>query len=382
MHVIQYYSLDLKRLEKGVGGVENSLRRLSYCLRVRGVTIGLAVLGYPHSPSGWVREFPITFITPHTEPRWRSPRSWASVTRSALRLSYALRASHVNILHLQFPVGNMLTALIASYLPRRWKLVATFRGSDMLVHPHNDPTHRRRVGWLLQRADAVTAISNGLKQAGIALYGGLAERIQVIPNGVEEFWFEQEPACPSQNGNYVLYVGRLHPVKGVDVLLRSWQRVVRRVDGLELWVVGDGPEEGNLRALADSLGIAGNVRFIGAVTDRERLRSLYRGARVVVVPSRSEGLGNVLLEAGACGALRIASAIGGIPEIIEDGLTGFLAPKEDVCALAERIEQVLSLCEAERLRISEGARSDTYERFSLEKVVDQYISVYTALVRR
>jgi glycosyltransferase involved in cell wall biosynthesis len=168
-------------------------------------------------------------------------------------------------------------------------------------------------------------------------------------------------------------------VKGVDILLKAWAKVQHSMPQTVLRLVGDGPEMEALKSLAQELGITRFVEFRGAVS-RERLAPLYRKAELVIMPSRSEGFPLTLLEAGACGALSLATRVGGTPEVIEDGRTGFLVEPESVDALAAAIEDVVRLSEEERARIRKAARARVEERFSEERIVSEYLELFTSVL--
>jgi glycosyltransferase involved in cell wall biosynthesis len=278
-----------------------------------------------------------------------------------------------DLLHIQGATWGIEVFSVAAQCIRPWKLVVTLRGNDVRVVPYRDPAYKRWQVRLLRRAEAITAISEDLAAGAREVFNPPVP-VEVIPNGLEPFWFQ--PATSIHSDRYVLFVGRLHPVKGVDVLLAAWQNVSRRFQDVTLWLVGDGPERQNLEEMVCELGVQRSVRFLGAVLDMEQLKALYSGALALVLPSRSEGLGNVLLEAGASGTICVGSSVGGIPEVIVDGETGFLFPPGDVDALAQTMAHVLEMSEAERRQMGERARQRIREHFSLERVVEQYIELY------
>lgn len=379
MKIMMYVPSGLRGL-LGIGGAEAVTRRLMGALRQRGIESCLMVFGYPQKVDGWVAEYPIYFITPHTEPRWYKPRTWASVSRSAVQIWLAMRQSGCDILHMQGAWSSWWAQALAAILPRWWKLVITLH--DILTFTNPDSGHRRRLRLLLQGSDAITSVSMEIAHRAREFLGDHHKPVVFIPNGVEPFWFAPAEVAGELEQPYVLYVGRLDRVKGLDVLLSAWKQLPQRDRDRQLWLVGDGPERRVLEETVRREGLSRSVRFLGAVQDMEQLRALYRGAQALVLPSRSEGLPNVLLEAGACGTVCIGSAVGGIPEVIVDGETGFLVPPSDVEALAGAIRHVLEMSEGERRQMGEQARQRVREHFSLERVVDQYVSLYEQVLRR
>ncbi len=213
-----------------------------------------------------------------------------------------------------------------------------------------------------------------LREAGTS-----PERIITIPNGVEV-------SGPSKrdyalNGNVTaMFVGRLHSNKGLDVLLTAFQQVIRRRpdQGWRLWLVGDGPLRSQLEAQAADLGLAERMKFWGWV---ENVSSLLAQADVFVLPSRTEGISNALLEAMAVGLPCVATSIGGNVDLLQTHQAGLLVPPDDVNALAEAL---LSLGGTEALRAQLGrrARQMVEAHFSIDSVAQQYLELYHSLMHQ
>ena len=381
MKIMMYVPSGLKGL-LGIGGAEVSTRRLMYALRERGIESAVMVFGYPTQVTGWLLEYPVYFITPHTDPCWHKPRTWASFGRSLLQIHLAMRKAHADILHVQGTGTDVRALAVVTALFRRWEMVATFHGSDIRVYAPQSATHRRWTERLVRRCAAVTAVSKDLATRAHELFPSLKMPVRVIPNGVESFWFE--PAGREEHGEpYILFMGRLHPVKGVDTLIAAWMKLKQRTKApVSLWLVGDGPEREALEKMVETNGLQESVRFWGAIQDVHRLRELYAGAMALVLPSRSEGLPNVLLEAGACGTICVGSRLGGIPEVIVDGETGFLFEPGDADALCDALLRVFALSEAERTRMSVQAREHVRQNFSMDVVTERYIEVYGQVLGR
>jgi glycosyltransferase involved in cell wall biosynthesis len=167
-----------------------------------------------------------------------------------------------------------------------------------------------------------------------------------------------------------LLVGQLIPGKGVDVAVRALGRLPGSV---VLWVAGEGPEADRLRALAEGLGLGDRVRFLGMCRD---VTPLMQAADCLACPSVwHEAAGLVNIEALACGLPVVASAIGGIPEIVDDGRTGFLVPAGDGDALAGAIRRLLDDPEA-RAAMGRAARATALERYSHHALIPEYLEMY------
>jgi len=178
---------------------------------------------------------------------------------------------------------------------------------------------------------------------------------------------------------FILYVGVLIPRKGVHFLLESFAQIADEIKDANLVLIGKTDDDGYARTLTkmtEHLGIAQRVTFIGPKTQSELAEFMAR-AEVLVLPSLSEALGRVVLEAMACGTPVIGSAVGGIPDMIQEGETGFLIPPGDVDALAGRLNWILKNPE-KATDIGDRARKFAGEFFSEE----QYIQNYSDLIER
>ncbi|MDQ3945497.1 MAG: glycosyltransferase family 4 protein, partial [Actinomycetota bacterium] len=197
-------------------------------------------------------------------------------------------------------------------------------------------------GWLEawggRRADALIVLTARLATAVVA--GGVPlERVHVIPSGVDPGPERPPPLDPVPGAGRprLLFVGRLVDQKGPDGLLEA---LARLASGASLVMVGDGPLRPRLQRQAVRLGIADRVHFTGFVP-HELVEAHFCHADLLVLPSRYEELGSVLLEAMQAGLPVVATAVGGIPEVVVDGVTGRLLPPGDPAALASAVDGVL-----------------------------------------
>jgi glycosyltransferase involved in cell wall biosynthesis len=247
-----------------------------------------------------------------------------------------------------------------------YRLVLTAHGSDVL-QPFNR-INRAALPYLLQRADAVVAVSEAVAEGARTAAPTATSRISVVENGVDlTFW------SPSPDGLYtgppcIVQVGRLSHVKGQDLLLSAFARVLHDHPSARLELVGDGGEREALEALATSLGIAGAVSFLGALSPEAVRQRLWK-ATVAVLPSRSEGLPLSLLEAFGAGVPMVATSVGGVPAAAGGPPACLLVPPESPGALAEAIGRVLSETGL-RARLREQALRRS-QAFSLGRQVKQ-----------
>jgi glycosyltransferase involved in cell wall biosynthesis len=244
-------------------------------------------------------------------------------------------------------------------------------GRRVLGFPATGPWwyQQRLSGWLRSVGPhRIVCISNAVRDALHRDYGFSSKATVIINNGVDSTRFHPSSKGPARKAygiademNVVATACRLVPEKGVDVAIRAFARVVRggRTDSVML-VAGDGVERGALESLVGELGLSDGIRFLGFVEDPSRF---IPAADVFVVPSRVEAQGIVVLEALASGCDVIATAVGGIPEVVQDSGVATLVAPDDPDGMAERLEGALARSTAERASRAEAARTFVRARF-------------------
>jgi teichuronic acid biosynthesis glycosyltransferase TuaC len=205
------------------------------------------------------------------------------------------------------------------------------------------PLPRRMIRWAARHAAGVITVSRALKDSLVAL-GVPGEKIRVLRNGVDLSAFragDRRLARERQGvrGTMLLSVGHLVPLKGHDLAIQALKLLP---DGnTQLAITGEGPEEGRLRALADRIGIAHRVRFLGSVP-HEALPEIYLAADALLLLSSREGWANVLLEAMACGTPVVGTRVGGTPEVVATPDVGELVDERTPAAIAAAIARLLA----------------------------------------
>jgi glycosyltransferase involved in cell wall biosynthesis len=307
-----------------------------------------------------------------TEPRKRA-RTPVKYMGFALRAWLRSLRRRFDLVHVHYAYPTILGARVA--LMRGAKLVITTHGGDV-----NEMLARRApeaTAHTLRRADHLIAVSGDIAAKLRANLGDDCPEISVRNMGVDLTRFMPGPerdSRPEGEPARLLFVGRLVERKGVNVLLRA---VARLTVPWHLDVVGTGPERGALEALARELGLADRIAFHGAAP-HERLPRHYQEADLFVGPTRQEALGQVFLEAAACGCPVVATQVGGIPEILSDGESALLVAPGDAEALAEAIAQGLR-DPVLRCGLIEGGLAVAREN-SQARSIEHTLDVYRALI--
>ncbi len=226
----------------------------------------------------------------------------------------------------------------------------------------------------VERADLVIVTSR--YSAGVAQreYGVPPERLAVVPEPIDlEVWDDQfwRAARRGRTGPVVLCVARMYPRKRIPDLLRAAGILRARIPGIEVRIVGRGPEWAAVGRLHAELGLGNSVALLGDLT-RERLAEEYVNASVFCLPSVQEGFGIVFLEAMAAGLPVVACRIAAVPEVVLDGVTGLLVEPRDPGALAEALERLITDPERARQLGQEGRRRAV--GFSPRHVAERFVS--------
>lgn len=248
------------------------------------------------------------------------------------------------------------------------------RGSDIYIPDRFIKLISKSV---IKNADSVLALTQEMKRVMQVIYD---RDIAVVPNGIDlKAYMAGPPALEEESHKKrILFVGRLHPVKGVQYLLQAMMIVHVEMPDAKLTLVGDGEEREYLENLTDSLGIRECVEFVGRIP-HERIPDYMHRADVFVLPSLSESFGLVNLEAMACGLPVVATRVGGIPDIIENGVNGYLIDPMNHEQIAEAVLKLLQ-DEASRKELSDNNRKEA-EKYRWNTVVATLEGVYQKSLR-
>lgn len=371
MRILLFYFAELG----GLGGVDVVVMNLASRFNAAGHTTGIIEVSKgPQTKRVLEGKTPVWSITAPSYPTPGRPRSWASCARAVAQFERAVWEFHPNVLNVHFPLIQCVPVVCAYAFPHKWRLVVTLHNSDIRLAPAKDPSLGPWQARLFARADAVTAVNQALLDDATSLYPSIAGKGHVVLNGVGPEWFQ-----PLEDGikDYVLFAGRLSHVKGVDLLLKAWSQISQRFPGTELRIAGDGEQRELLETMTSDLGIRDSVRFLGRQS-QDKLRQLYAGAKAVILPSRREGLPLSLLEAGAAGAICIGSRTAGIPEIIEEGVTGYVVNAEVPEELGRGISKTLELNPQVRDTMRHAAQETIRMRFSEERMISDYLQLFAS----
>lgn len=315
--------------------------------------------------SGVEIAYPTYYYPPGIARSWYGACLWQSVRGTLARWLETWRPDAV-LSYWAHPDGE-----VGNRIARRAGVpsILMVGGSDVLLLTE-DPVRRRAIVRVLAQADAVLTVGGHLR-------GRLGE-LGIAPTKVRTFYRGVDPqrfapgdqAAARQRlgladeGELLLWVGRMVPVKGLDVLIDALGRLASRGRRPGLALVGDGPERTALERQCREAGVAQQVRFVGSVP-HDALADWYRAADLTVLPSRSEGIANVLLESHACGTPFVASHVGSLAEVADAAWDRLVTPG-DPAALAQALEEALAARTARGAISTLAARGDAPAAFARE----------------
>jgi L-malate glycosyltransferase len=306
----------------------------------------------------------------------------------ATRMAEVAEIYQLDILHVHYAIPHSVSALLARQMvaaaekPRRLPFVTTLHGTDITI-VGADPSYLPVTRYAIENSDGVTAISNYLKQRTVQEFQ-VRHAIEVIYNFVNCDLYMRDPKAAEHRSEYassderiLVHVSNFRPVKRLGDVIEIFDRVQKHVPS-RLLLMGDGPERSRAEWLVDQKGLRNKVEFLGKV---DRVHEKLSVADLMLMPSELESFGLAALEAMACEVPAIATFSGGVPEVIEHGKTGFLAPVGDVEAMAHFATDILS--DEKRLReMGKMARWEAQSRFCASKIIPEYERFYERVLGR
>ena len=286
----------------------------------------------------------------------------------------------IELWHAHYAIPHAACAKMArDMMPEeiRFKLVTTLHGTDITL-VGSDPSFYRMTKYAMENSDAVTAVSQWLSDETLREFD-LKVPVKTIYNFIdmEKFQDTGTHRCKLAEADekIVMHISNFRPVKRVTDVVRAFKKISDRVNA-RLVMVGEGPERMAAVGVAKQLGINGNIKYLGA---NEHIETLLPCADLVFQPSEHESFGLAHLEAMACEVPVLGTASGGVREVVEDGVTGYLCEVGDTDTMANRAIEILT---NEKLARDMGrkGRERALRLFRKDSIVGQYENLYRTLV--
>ena len=301
----------------------------------------------------------------------------------ATKMATVAESENLDLLHVHYAIPHSISAILAreSLKPnRRLPVITTLHGTDItLVGADRSYLPVTRYG--IAQSDGVTAISEYLARATAETFG--FDQVTVIPNFVcgteyrRQFVPELRRELSPEGEPLLVHVSNFRPVKRPVDCVEVLAGVLRRGGKARLVMVGDGSERGRAEHRARCLGIERHCTFVGK---QPRIVDYLSASDVLLLPSEQESFGLAALEAMACEVPVVASRVGGVPEVVDDGVTGYLSAVGDVEKMSEDAARLLS-DEGARREMGRRARESALARYSTEQIIPQYLEFYERVLK-
>jgi len=295
----------------------------------------------------------------------------------ASKMANVARNESLDLLHVHYAIPHSVSAYLARAMlaPRRLPFVTTLHGTDITL-VGADRSYLPITQFSIEQSDAVTAISEYLQ--GVTLEEFHIQRtVEVIPNFVNCDVFEpadgdcRRSEFASDDEKVLVHLSNFRPVKRIPDVVEIFDRVRRQIPA-KLLMIGDGPDRTVAEWMVREKGLARDVIFVGK---QNQVQTLLNCGDVLLMPSEIESFGLAALEAMACGVPVVASRVGGVPEVIDDGVEGYLVPSHDVETMAERALAILTDPDR-REAMGRAARKRASTQFCSDKIIPLYEALY------
>ena len=293
-----------------------------------------------------------------------------------------VQSAHLDVLHVHYAIPHASAALLAKQILQQKGItipvVTTLHGTDITL-VGREVTYEHVVSWSINQSDAVTAVSNKLKEETLEHFD-ITREIDVIPNFIDFNRFNKKPRehfkqMIAPNGEkIIIHTSNFRKVKRVEDVVAIFSRIIKEIPA-KLLLIGDGPERSHIEKVCREHNTCDWVTFLGK---QEAIEEILSIGDLFVLPSESESFGLAALEAMACEVPVISSNAGGIPEVNINGVTGFLSDVGDVDSMAQNAITLLK--DPEMLKTFRKNALKQAHNFDLKTILLQYEEVYNRVV--
>ena len=299
------------------------------------------------------------------------------------KMVYVVKTYNIDILHVHYAIPHAYAGYMAKQMLKRegieLPMITTLHGTDItLVGSH--PNYKEAVTFSINESDGVTAVSESLKRDTLRLFN-IDREIDVIPNFISLKKHTEPKECKRSvmarpDERIITHISNFRKVKRVEDVVRVFAKIQEKIPA-KLIMVGDGPDREIADQLCKNLGIKKPVLFLGNTSDIEQILCF---SDLFLLPSISESFGLSALEAMVAGVPVVSSNAGGIPEVNEEGVSGFLCEVGDIDTMAARALYILE--DEARLKEFKKGALEVAKRFDEEKIVPMYEALYFDVIHK
>jgi len=362
-----------------IGGSGIVATELGKGLLDRGHDIHFFSYDLPERLNGYSGRFFFHHIDVPLYPVFRFPPYTLALATSIAEVA---EQHQLDVIHVHYAIPHSTSALLAKmmtsyYQGKDLKIITTLHGTDIDLVGW-EPSYRKIVEYSINSSDAVTSVSHHLKKATLEKFR-VNRDIQVIHNPIDTDTFRPLPDRDGPNDKKrILHISNFRPVKRVVDAVKIVDIVRACCDSVELVFLGDGPDRLEAERTARQLGVGDHVHFAGKVSHVEEW---IRKADLLISTSEMESFGMSIAEAMATGIPVVAYRVGGVPEVVEDGVQGRLVEVGALCSAAKAIAEILSNRNVWSA-YSHAARQRVLDKFRLDSITEQYEDLYDRVLRQ
>ncbi|MEQ8186535.1 MAG: N-acetyl-alpha-D-glucosaminyl L-malate synthase BshA [Candidatus Eremiobacterota bacterium] len=296
----------------------------------------------------------------------------------ASKMVEVVKEKDISVMHVHYAIPHSIAAILARDILKKeksLKVITTLHGTDITL-VGNNASFKPITNYAIENSDAVTAVSQFLKKEVCRHFDVDCSKVEVIYNffdtGTDHMPLPRclAPFCCCGKA-VVVHISNFRPVKRIEDVVRAFYHIWKEIPAT-LLMVGDGPDKTRASDLAQELGMKKDVHFMGVI---KNILPVINAANLLLLPSQTESFGLVILEGMSTGVPVVASDTGGIPEVVEHGVTGYLAPVGDTEAMGKYGLKILTDKEL-YATMSEAARKRAREKFHTDDIVAQYENLY------
>lgn len=297
----------------------------------------------------------------------------------AAKISEVMRWHKLDLLHVHYAIPHAVSAFLArEMVGGEAKIVTTLHGTDVTTIG-KDPSYRDLTAMAVQRSCAVTAVSHSLQQEAKESLG-VVKDIEVIHNFVDPRRFHPDIHCnhfhpEGKDGEKVIvHMSNFRQLKRVDNTIRVFKRIQDEIPA-RLFLIGDGESMGSVHMMCEEFGIHDKVEFLGK---QESVACILPRCDLSLLNSEKESFGLGILEGMACGVPAVTTNIGGLPELIEDGISGYLCDPEDIEGMAQKSLHILN--DKNLGKFKKASINRSLKHFSIDMIGPEYEALYNKLM--
>jgi len=358
------------------GGSGVVATELGLALAARGHQIHILSYDRPYRLPDYVPGVTFHLVTAPSYPLFLSPPYTLAL---ATKMADVAEHAPLDLLHVHYALPHAISAILARQMREaagaKLAVVTTLHGTDITL-VGQDRSYLPITSFAIEKSDGVTAVSRYLRDVTVAQFG-IRKAIDVVPNFVDGKRYRPDTAsewarsCRRPGEALLVHVSNFRPVKRVGDVIEIFGRILRTMPA-RLLLVGDGPDRALAERLCREMSICDRVQFLGNVTAVETLLPV---CDLLLLTSDRESFGLSALEAMACGVPVIGTDAGGLPEVVENGVTGYLRPIGDVEGMSADAITILA-DPARQRKFAEAARARALREFPEERAVTRYVEVY------